>query len=147
MNLEGTRRVMDTTSHETANQYLRFGWNLINQYVIEASEDQPATMHFVLASVRRLEDTRELITLSDLNEVNAYLTMGWRLIEKHVTAGDPAGQRDERLHFTLAWQSEDAPLRPGVSPPVLRNFELASSDATIGDVGIDEISVDIESES
>jgi hypothetical protein len=128
MNLEGTRRVMETSSHETANQYLRFGWNLINQYVVEASEDQPATMRFVLASVRRLEDTREVLTLNDIEVVNAHLTMGWRLIEKHVTAGSAADQRDERLHFTLAWQSDDPPLRPGVSPPVLRQFDLASGE-------------------
>ena len=65
MNIEGTRRVMETTSHETANQYLRFGWSLINQYVVEATADQPAAVTYVLASVRRLEDTRQLVTLTD----------------------------------------------------------------------------------
>jgi len=138
MNLEGTRHVMDTTSHETANQYLRFGWNLINQYVVDATEDHPATMHFVLASVRRLEDTRELVTLCDLEQVNAYLTMGWRLIEKHVTTGSGGEQRDERLHFTLAWQSEDAPLRPGISPPASRHFDVARGVSASDDVLIED---------
>jgi len=111
---------METSSHETANQYLRFGWSLINQYVIEATEDQPAQMRFVLASVRRLEDTRELITLTDLDEVNQHLLLGWKLIEKHVTGSRVSDQRDESLQFTLAWQSDDPPLRPGEVPPVQR---------------------------
>ena len=42
MNIDGTRRVVETTSEDTANQYLRFGWRLINQYVVEATADAPA---------------------------------------------------------------------------------------------------------
>jgi len=34
MNVESARRVMETTCPDTANQYLRFGWKLINQYVV-----------------------------------------------------------------------------------------------------------------
>ena len=90
MNIEGTRRVMETTSHETANQYLRFGWNLINQYVVPATADSPATVTYVLASVRRLEDTRQVLVLNDPDAVNDYLDLGWKLIDKHVTTADGA---------------------------------------------------------
>ena len=33
MELGGARQVLETTSQETANQYIRFGWKLINQHV------------------------------------------------------------------------------------------------------------------
>src|SRR4029078_3990041 len=131
MSIEGARRVMETTCHETANQYLRFGWSLINQYVVEAADGQPRMLKYVLASVRRLEDTRQIITLSDADDVNDYLRVGWKLIDKHVTAGDsdavrvhlianpvPAATsdavRNEAMQFILAWQSEDPPVHPGV---------------------------------
>jgi hypothetical protein len=113
MNLEGARRVMETTSHETANQYLRFGWSLINQYVVEATADTPAMVKYVLASVRRLEDTRRLLTLTDADAVNEHLAVGWRLVDKYVTASPEPVRRDEALHFVLAWQSDEAPTYPG----------------------------------
>jgi hypothetical protein len=128
MNIEGTRRVMETTSHETANQYLRFGWSLINQYVVEATADTPAAVHYVLASVRRLEDTRQVVTLTDGQEVNEYLDLGWRLIDRHVTASDSEGRRDETLHFVLAWQSDDPPPRPGSSPQANRPLDVSVPD-------------------
>jgi hypothetical protein len=133
MNLEGTRRVLETTSHETANQYLRFGWNLINQYVVEATEDQPATVKYVLASVRRLEDTRRIVTLTEIQEVNEYLGMGWKLIDRHVTTKDSDDRRHETMHFVLAWQSEDPPPQPGAAPTVNRelNADLAEVDDDI----------------
>ena len=56
---------METTSHDTANQYLSFGWSLINQYVVPATADSPATVKFVLASIRRLEDTRQVVVLTE----------------------------------------------------------------------------------
>jgi hypothetical protein len=113
MNLESTRRVMETTCPETANQYLRFGWSLINQYVVEATPDTPALVKYVLASIRRLEDTRSLITVTDSEAVNAYLALGWKLVDKYVTASAESERRDERLHFILAWQTDDPPLHPG----------------------------------
>jgi hypothetical protein len=115
MSIEGTRRVMETTSHETANQYLRFGWSLINQYVVEATADEPRMVKFVLASVRRLEDTRQLVVVTEADEVNEYLAVGWKLIDKHVTSAESVQLRQETMRFVLAWQSEDPPLRPG--PP------------------------------
>lgn len=115
MNLEGARRVMETTSHETANQYLRFGWSLINQYVVEATADTPAMVKYVLASVRRLEDTRRLLTLTDADAVNEHLTLGWRLVDKYVTASPDPERRDEAPHFVLAWQGDEAPVFPGES--------------------------------
>jgi hypothetical protein len=118
MEIAGARRVMETTSHETANQYLRFGWSLINQYVVEGSADEPRVVKYVLASVRRLEDTRKLITLQDAEEVNAYLAIGWKLIDKHVTAAQESERRDEKLHFVLAWQSEDPPAQPGMTSSI-----------------------------
>ena len=82
MNLAGARRVMETTIQDTANQYLRFGWSLINQYVVEATADTPATVTYVLASIRRLEDTRQVLLLTDHELVNRHLELGWKLIDK-----------------------------------------------------------------
>ena len=118
---------METTSHETANQYLRFGWNLINQYVTEATVDRPASVTYVLASVRRLEDTRELLVLSDPDEVNDYLNLGWKLIDKHVTTAEAAKKRHETIHFVLAWLSDEPPARPGAVPPVTRELRTSFS--------------------
>jgi hypothetical protein len=117
MNIESTRRVMETTCPETANQYLRFGWSLINQYVVEATPDTPARVKYVLASIRRLEDTKSVVTLSDPAAVNDYLALGWKLVDKYVTAASDVERRDERLHFILAWQTDDPPLRPGDALP------------------------------
>lgn len=117
MNVENARRVMETTCPDTANQYLRFGWKLINQYVIDATADAPATVRYVLASVRRLEDTRQVITLSDAEAVNEHLLVGWTLIDKHISNAGDFERRDERLHFILAWQSDEEPLRPGAQRP------------------------------
>lgn len=113
MNIDGTRRVMETTSQETANQYLRFGWRLINQYVVEATADSPATVTYVLASIRRLEDTRHVVPLTDPQQVNQYLELGWRLIDKFVTASTDPDRRDEILHYVIAWQTDDPPMWPG----------------------------------
>jgi hypothetical protein len=113
MNVESARRVMETTCPETANQYLRFGWKLINQYVVEATADTPATVKYVLASVRRLDDTRQMMTLTDAAVVNEYLDLGWKLIDKHVTASSDPERRDETLHFIVAWQSDEPPQYPG----------------------------------
>ena len=116
MNLEGTRRVMETTSHDTANQYLRFGWNLINQYVVEPTGNEPRAVKYVLASVRRLEDTRQIVVLSDVEQANAYLALGWKLIDKYVTAGDSPERRDETMRYVVAWLSEETAVRPGEGP-------------------------------
>ncbi len=113
MNIDGTRRVMETTCQDTANQYLRFGWSLINQYVIEATANTPATVKYVLASIRRLEDTRQVITLLDPAAVNDHLDLGWKLIDKYVTSSPDPDRRDEILYFILAWQTDDPPQRPG----------------------------------
>jgi hypothetical protein len=115
MTIEGTRRVVETTSAETANQYLRFGWSLINQYVVEATADQPAAVTYVLASLRRLEDTRQLITLTDSDDANRHLAVGWKLVDRYVTALDNEDRRHETIHFVLAWQSEDPPQIPGAA--------------------------------
>jgi len=123
MSLEGTRRVLETTSHDTANQYLRFGWNLINQYVLEATAERPAAVVYVLASVRRLEDTREIVMLTDVEDVNAHLKLGWKLIDRHVTASGTAERRDETIHFILAWQSDEPPGRPS---------DVVATEASIG---------------
>ncbi len=105
---------METTSHDTANQYLRFGWSLINQYVIDATPDSPATVKYVLASIRRLEDTRQVITLTDPESVNEHLELGWKLIDKFVTSSANPDRRDEILYYILAWQTDDPPQRPGM---------------------------------
>ncbi|HTU25184.1 MAG TPA: hypothetical protein VMF30_07290 [Pirellulales bacterium] len=111
--IQGARRVMETNDPLTVNQYLRFGWKLINQYVIPPrhSEALPV-VNYVLASIRTLEETKEVVTLTDPAEVNEFLSLGWRLIDKYVS-GEVEGPRQERLHFVLAWQHEEAPIKPG----------------------------------
>jgi hypothetical protein len=126
MNSDGARRVMETTSYETANQYLRFGWRLINQHVVEATAGQPATVKYVLASVRRLEDTRHVVILSDPQAVNQHLSLGWKLIDKYLTAPEPPEPRHETPHFILAWQSDETPQWPGLSEPLRREFNVTA---------------------
>jgi hypothetical protein len=127
MRIEGTRRVMETSCDETANQYLRFGWSLINQYVVEATADEPRMIKYVLASVRQLEDTRKVVELDDAEELNAYLALGWKLIDKYVTAAD-SERRDETLHFVIAWQSEDPAVTPGMTPSVAQHLDVPEID-------------------
>jgi hypothetical protein len=103
---------METTDPDTVNQYLRFGWKLINQYVVQHRSDELPVVHYVLASVRTLEETKELVTLSNTDEVNVYLGLGWKLVDKYVTA-EVEGPRHEAMHFVLAWQTEDPPMKPG----------------------------------
>ncbi len=110
--LEGARRLMETTDADKVNQYLRFGWKLINQHVIEATLDSPARMKYVLASVRSIEETKELVTLPDTDAVNEYLKLGWTLIDKFVTA-TATQSRHEAIHFVVAWQREGEPIKPG----------------------------------
>jgi hypothetical protein len=107
---------METTSQDTANQYLRFGWSLINQYVVEATADTPATVTYVLASIRRLEDTRQVLLLTSPELVNRHLELGWKLIDKFVTASSNPERRDEILHYVVAWQTDDPPMHPGATP-------------------------------
>jgi len=110
--IEGARRLMETTDAETVNQYLRFGWKLINQHVVEATVDSPARVKYILASVRRIEETKELLTLDDTIAVNEHLTLGWTLIDKFVTAA-ATESRHEAIHFIVAWQGEGVPVMPG----------------------------------
>jgi len=111
MSLDGTRQVMETTSAETVNQYLRFGWKLINQYVTPARADSPAVVTYVLASVRSLEDTKEVVSIVDAGAANLYLKAGWTLIDKCLLSST-RGRRKEVLHYVLAWQGIDVPIHP-----------------------------------
>lgn len=111
MEILGTRRVMETTSHEEVNQYIRFGWKLLSQRVIPGTDESPPETRFVLASIQTLEDTRFLVHTSSWDEANEYLRCGWRLIEKFVTSADQE-QRSETLHFVLAWQLDYEPTYP-----------------------------------
>jgi hypothetical protein len=127
MSIEGTRRVMETTSYETANQYLRFGWTLINQHVVEGTSGEPTTLKYVLASVRRLEDTRQVVIFSDPQIANEHLKLGWKLIDKFLTGVELAAGRHETPHFVLAWQNEDAPPRPGDARPRNEEFDVTAA--------------------
>ncbi len=125
MNIEGARRVMETTCHDTANQYLRFGWRLINQYVVEATQERPSMVTYVLASIHRIEDTREVLVLVNPDEVNEHLALGWKMIDKHVTTAESSEMRHETMHFVLAWQSDDPPARPGSTAVMAKDFEIS----------------------
>ncbi len=108
------RQIIETTSADTVNQYLRFGWKLLNQYAVEPSDGKPARVNFVLASFRGLEDTRQVITLEDVAEVNAHLQLGWRLIDKYVSQIGPADVRNESVQFVLAWMTDEPQRVPGM---------------------------------
>lgn len=114
MELARARQVIETTSPETVNQYLRFGWKLVNQYVLEPREGMPARVNYILAFFRALEDTRQVVTLEDVDQVNEYLALGWRLIDKVVTQANLEGPRQEQLRFLLAWSSDEPPQLPGM---------------------------------
>jgi hypothetical protein len=113
MDYTGARRVLETTSWETANEYMRFGWKLINQRLIPATPDQPEMVSYVLGSFRALSDTRELVTLEDVDLVNQYLSVGWKLIDEYLTQAIDSERRHETLHYVLAWQQDGLPLKPG----------------------------------
>jgi hypothetical protein len=114
MELARARQVVETTSSETVNQYLRFGWKLVNQCVLEPRDGLPARVNYILASFRALEDTRQLLTLSDVEQVNQHLELGWRLIDKTVTQSNLEGPRHEQIQFVLAWMSDEPPKIPGM---------------------------------
>ena len=133
MSIEGARRVMETTSPEVANQYLRFGWKLINHYAVPATSEIPAAVQYVLASIRTLEDTREIVTLEDPEAVNEHVRLGWKLIDKFVT-NDVAAGRHETLHFVLAWQVDFKSTRPGEEPPAISLAEELSGDIQFDDL-------------
>ncbi len=115
---------METTDADVVNQYLRFGWKLLNQHVIDGTLDIPARVKYVLASVRRIEDTTQLITLDDTAAVNEHLALGWTLLDKYVTAAEQEA-RHEQIHFILAWQREGQPVLPG-TPEALAAQSLHS---------------------
>jgi hypothetical protein len=114
MDLARARHIVETYSPDTVNQYLRFGWKLVNQHVVETRDGQPPKVKYVLASFRSLEDTRQLETLTDVNAVNAHLELGWRLIEKFVVQSQPDGPRHEQVNYVLAWAHDEPPRVPGL---------------------------------
>jgi hypothetical protein len=115
------QRIMETTSPDSANHYLRFGWKLLNQYRLPATEDSPERVRYVLAAVAGLGDTRRLLSLQTVDEVNAYLELGWRLVDKYVTTEPDVEGRHEAIHFIVAWQLEGDPPAPGT--PIVRRIE------------------------
>jgi len=119
MDLQRARHIVETYSPETVNQYLRFGWKLVNQHVTEARDGQPPKVKYVLASFRSLEDTKRLVTLTDVAQVNEHLESGWRLIEKFVTQSQPDGPRHEQLQYVLAWAHDEPPRLPGMGDTVV----------------------------
>ena len=116
MTIEGARRVIETDSADTANQYLRFGWKLINQYTVPATTESPPKVSYVLASMRSLEDTKHVVRETQWEMVNQYLDLGWKLIDKYVTAAQGGDVRDEVLYFILAWQREEKVVYLGEQP-------------------------------
>jgi hypothetical protein len=110
--IEGARRLLETTDPDTVNQYLRFGWKLINQYLVPATADSPGRVKYVLAAIRTVEETKELVTLRTSDEVNEYLALGWTLIDKFVKAAI-SERRDEEIQFIVAWQAEGLAVKPG----------------------------------
>ena len=60
--------------------------------------------------------------------MNRLLGVGWKLIDKHVITLDSPDQRNEMLHFVLAWQSEELP--PGEQPPAAEPYEIEIDDGS-----------------
>jgi len=113
MDYTGARKVLETTSWETANEYLRFGWKLINQRLIPATPDQPEMVSYVLGSFRAITDTRQLVILEDVELVNQHLDLGWTLIDEYLTQASDTEHRHEAIHYVLAWQQDGVPINPG----------------------------------
>ncbi len=114
MDLARARKIVETTSPETVNQYLRFGWKLVNQHMLAPRDGLPARVNYVLASFRSLEDTRQVASVEDVNELNRYLEAGWRLIDKMVSQANLEGPRQEQIRFVLAWLNDEPPKLPGM---------------------------------
>lgn len=114
MELARARQVIETSSPETVNQYLRFGWKLVNQHVLEPRDGSPARVNYILASFRALEDTREVRSVDDVEELNQLLQLGWRLIDKYVTQASAEGPRQEQMRFVVAWSLDEPPRLPGM---------------------------------
>jgi hypothetical protein len=126
MRIELVQSILETTSFETANQYLRFGWKLINQHLVAAAGDRPTMVNYVLASVRTLQDTRRLLELTSVEQVNQHLEQGWRLLDTYVSAGAGAAG-GQQMHFVLCWQTEELPQRL-VSPARQSPVEAVGGD-------------------
>ncbi len=122
MDLPGARRIMETTSFDVANQYLRFGWKLINQYAVPGTADSPPAINYVLGSFRTLSDTRKVVTLTDEAEVNAHLKAGWTLLDQYLTQSLESERRHEQVHFVLAWQHDDL---EQIDPPTAGDSQAA----------------------
>jgi hypothetical protein len=120
MELEHARRVMETSNPETVNQYLRFGWKLVNQHLVDQRDGTPPRTNYILASFRALEDTRQVVALDSAEEVNRYLNLGWRLIDKIVRQGNLDGPRHESIQFVLVWAGDEPPQLPGMERAIDR---------------------------
>jgi hypothetical protein len=86
----------------------------VNQYVLEPREGMPARVNYILASFRALEDTRKVVTLENVVELNQYLELGWRLIDKVVTQANLEGPRHEQIRFVVTWSHDEPPRVPGM---------------------------------
>ena len=114
MELGSARQIIETTSPDTVNQYLRFGWKLVNQYVLEPRDGSPARVNYILATFRAIEDTRQVVTLEDVDQLNQYLDLGWRLIDKIVVQSNLEGPRHEQIRFVITWCNNEPPKVPGM---------------------------------
>lgn len=128
MELERARRVMETSNAETVNQYLRFGWKLVNQHLVDQRDGSPPRTNYILASFCALEDTRQVVTLEGADQVNEYLSLGWRLIDKIVRQGNLDGPRHESIQFVLVWAGDEPPLLPGMEAATNRLTDPAMFD-------------------
>jgi hypothetical protein len=103
---------METFSPEEVNYYLRYGWRLLSEHVIPATEYEPPKTKFVMAYISTIEETKQIVKLTDLEQVNTYLQLGWKLIDKIVTSDHDEPRRSETIHFVLAWQLYGDPALP-----------------------------------
>ncbi len=123
---------METTSPETANYYLRFGWKLLSQYTVAATEDSPEKTCYVLAAVAGLEDTRRLLDVPDVATANAYLDLGWRLIDKYVSTPElpSAAPRELTPPGSVSPITEPSVAQPDVAQPDAAGRDATPRDAT-----------------
>ena len=53
------------------------------------------------------EETSCVIELSDFNEVNEYLNLGWTFSNQYISDSGEYGQPSQRIHYVLLWKKAD----------------------------------------
>ena len=58
-----------------------------------------------------IEDTKFIVEVTGGDEVNAYLRIGWSLINQYIIDVGELGQPSQRPRYVLAWQGKESELQ------------------------------------